>query len=152
METARFQIVSGVRTGHLLQPPWPVVDLAHPPEQDVDPGRWFAWRLLSRNHRDLARSPAVYATPQECRAAVARLRAGAADAGTELSRNQVTGRWTWVLRATDGAALATGSRGYLRRRECHDCVAQVVGLAAVALDPSPEVAHKTVTDSPVRSI
>lgn len=135
METARFQIVGGVRTGANLDPSWPVVEPVAMDGRDVP---WFGWRLLSRNHRDLARSPAVYASPQACVEAVERARTAVLGASTVLVRNARTGRWTWVLEAADGTVVATSSRGYLRRRECHDCVAQVLALAPVAIAPEPQ--------------
>ncbi len=145
METARFQIVSGVLVGGRLQPPWPVVPRAVGPAPLPDGARtpdesttWYGWRLLSRNHRDVARSPAVHATPSACLASIASVRRAAVGAETVLERNPATGRWTWYLATPDGI-VATGSRGYLRRRECHDCVAQVVELVAVALDPESRV-------------
>jgi uncharacterized protein YegP (UPF0339 family) len=80
----------------------------------------------------------VYASPQACVEAVEQVRSKVADAATVLSRNARTGRWTWFLESADGTVVATGSRGYLRRRECHDCVAQVLALAPVAIAPEPQ--------------
>lgn len=137
MGEARFQVVSGVRTPGGLVPPWPVVadgTAGGPP--DVGGPVWFGWRLLSRNHRDLARSPGVHPTEEACADGVERFRAAVAGATTSLARDPRTGRWTWWLETSDGV-VATGSRGYLRRRECHDCVAQVLALAPAALAPEP---------------
>ena len=135
METARFQIVGGMRTGGHLDPAWPVVEPVAADGRDVP---WFGWRLLSRNHRDLARSPAVYASPQACVDAVEQVRPAVVEAATVLRRNARTGRWTWTLESPDGTVVATSSRGYLRRRECHDCVAQVLALAPVAIAPEAQ--------------
>ena len=135
MGSARFQVVSGIRTPIGLEPPWPVAPdgtAADPPSGRV----WYGWRLLSRNHRDLARSPGVHPTPQACADAVERFRTLVTGATTVLARDPRTGRWTWWLQTADGV-VAAGSRGYLRRRECHDCVAQVLALAPTALPPEP---------------
>jgi hypothetical protein len=142
VETARFQLVAGLRTSGRLYPPWPIAR----PDGGQPDGVWFGWRLLSRNHRDLARSPAVHPTVESCLASIGLARRTVAAADTVLTRNVSTGRWTWVLIARgsasdvgrdDALVVANGSRGYMRRRECHDCVAQVVELARVARDPEP---------------
>lgn len=134
-EGARFQVVRGTRTGRRLTPAWPVVAL---PDGDGGTAPWFGWRLLSRNHRDLARSPLVHPTVEECLATVPLLREHAAEGSTVLTKHPTTGRWTWRLETADGV-LAVSSRGYMRRRECHDCVAQVVELAPAALEASDDV-------------
>jgi hypothetical protein len=140
--SARFQVVTGIRTPTGLVPPWPVVaagtaaPAAGGAPADATDRVWFGWRLLSRNHRDLARSPVVHPTEADCADAVERFRAVVAAGTTALSRDPRTGRWTWWLETPDGV-VATGSRGYLRRRECHDCVAQVLALAPTALAPEP---------------
>ncbi|MFN0283252.1 MAG: hypothetical protein ACKVZ6_14935 [Kineosporiaceae bacterium] len=155
METARFQLVSGARTDGRLDPLWPVVTHRSSLEPaDTSPGAdsqtpWYGWRLLSRNHRDLARSPAVYPTIVDCLASVAVARDAVARAETVLARHGSTGRWTWHLE-TPERAVAAGSRGYMRRRECHDCVVQVVELVAVALDPEPRVVAALRNRRPVR--
>ena len=136
MDTARFQLVRGVRRGGRLVPPWPVAVPDLPEQQRPTDEAWFGWRLLSRNHRDLARSPVVHPTEAACADAVERFREALTGATTTLVRDPRTGRWTWCLETADGV-VATGSRGYLRRRECHDCVAQVLALAPTALAPEP---------------
>jgi hypothetical protein len=93
--------------------------------------------LLSRNHRDLARSPQVFATAEACVASVERLRSVVDEAGTVIVRNLSDRRWSWQLRTPDGI-VAVASRGYLRDRECHVCVAQVVELVPVALPPDAD--------------
>lgn len=155
METARFQLVSGARIGGRPHPTWPVV--THPsgvgppdggPHLDAE-AAWYGWRLLSRNHRDLARSPAVYPTIAECVASVTSARGRIARAETVLARNASTGRWTWHLE-TPERAIAAGSRGYMRRRECHDCIVQVVDLVPIALDPEPFLIIALRNRRPVR--
>jgi uncharacterized protein YegP (UPF0339 family) len=144
VQTARFQLVSGARLGGRPHPPWPVV--AHRSAVEplgcrlrTDPvTAWYGWRLLSCNHRDLARSPAVYPTVADCLASVTAARALVALADIVLARNPTTGRWTWHLETAEHA-VAAGSRGYLRRRGCHDCVVRVVEVTPVALDPEPRV-------------
>lgn len=136
MGEARFQVVSGIRTPTGLQPPWPVAPGAAEAGADDTVNAWFGWRLLSRNHRDLARSPVVHPTEAACAESVERFRGVVAGATTTLARDPRTGRWSWWLETADGV-VATGSRGYLRRRECHDCVAQVLALAPTALAPEP---------------
>ena len=135
MGEARFQVVTGIRTPRGLEPPWPVVGGTDGAD-GADARVWFGWRLLSRNHRDLARSPVVHPTEAACADAVERFREALTGATTTLVRDPRTGRWTWCLETADGV-VATGSRGYLRRRECHDCVAQVLALAPTALAPEP---------------
>jgi uncharacterized protein YegP (UPF0339 family) len=141
VETARFQIVGGVRIAGLLHPPWPVVesapavvDSAPAVEDATEP--WFGWRLLSRNHRDLARSPSVYSSVAACLATIDTARHEAAGADSALTKNTSTGRWSWQLTTLD-VPVAIGSRGYLRRRECYDCIVQVIELVTVARTPEP---------------
>jgi len=78
---------------------------------------WTAWRLLSRNNRELGRSPGKFLSTQACVAAVERLRAVASDASRILSVDDRDGRWCWRL-AADGVPVAVSSRSYHRQREC----------------------------------
>ena len=83
---------------------------------DVRPP-WTAWRLLSRNNRELGRSPSGYVSTQECIAAIERLRRLIGDASRVLSVDDRDGRWCWRLVA-DAVPIAVSSRSYHRQREC----------------------------------
>jgi hypothetical protein len=87
------------------------------PTTDDDRPTWTAWRLLSRNNRELGRSPDRYRSTQACVAAVERLRSVAGEASRVLSVDDRDGRWCWRLMA-DGVPVAVSSRSYHRQREC----------------------------------
>ena len=78
-------------------------------------GDWVAWRLVAGNHRELARSAAVYPTAGEASVASARLR-GDVDAATATTV-MTAGLWDWQL-SVDGQVLAVAGRLYQRPREC----------------------------------
>jgi len=100
---------------------------------DEEPA-WTAWRLLSRNNRELGRSPGTFLSAQACVAAVERLRAVASDASRILSVDDRDGRWCWRLTA-DGVPVAVSSRSYHRQRECVYSLDHF--MAAVALAEPP---------------
>ena len=86
-------------------------------ETPDDEPAWTSWRLLSRNNRELGRSPGGYLSAQSCVAAVERLRSVICDAARILSVDDRDGRWCWRL-VVDGIPVAVSSRSYHRQREC----------------------------------
>jgi hypothetical protein len=109
----RFLFVLGHQVRGRLAPSWPGcgrVELSG----ECD-GTWVAWRLAGGNHRELARSAAVFPSLAAARDAVGRLRGGLhrAVASTEAVR----GLWAWQL-LIDDVPVAVASRLYQRPREC----------------------------------
>lgn len=109
----RFLFVLGHQLCGRLTPAWPGCGRV---EQAGDcDGTWVAWRLAGGNHRELARSAAVFPSLAAARDSVGRLRGGLqrAVASTEVVR----GLWAWQL-LIDDAPVAVASRLYQRPREC----------------------------------
>jgi len=108
-------------------------ETSHPSARG-ESGGWTAWRLLSRNNRELGRSPDVYATVPECGAAVEHLRTVVEEATRLLSVDDRDGRWCWRLVA-DGVTVAVSARSYHRQRECVYSLDQFVVAVAAAQPP-----------------
>jgi hypothetical protein len=135
---ARFLFVPGVAVSQAASARWPdewdgvnrygwtfAVGIADREDSS------YGWRLLGPNNRELGRSPGVFRSLDECRAAVAALQADAADADVILTPHETTGLWTWRL-DLHGRWVAVAGRAYQRRRECQYNVGQFVLTAPTA--------------------
>ena len=82
--------------------------------------RGVRWRLLSGNHRDVARGASEHADAVHCLNALAVLAARLGEATTTLSRSD-DGRWAWRL-LLDGDSVAVSGHSFDRRGRCEDAV------------------------------
>ncbi|MFY1634956.1 hypothetical protein ACN27F_17065 [Solwaraspora sp. WMMB335] len=73
------------------------------------PGSWYAWRLLSTNNRELARSAFRFAAVEPCRQAVDDLRKATARLVLKTFSYPVTCRYSWQAEL-DGDPVAAGKR------------------------------------------
>lgn len=123
----RFFLVLGNQTRGQMVPPWPGGGRPNCPASAT--GEWVAWRVVGSNHREIARSAAVFADAEAARAAIAAVRGGIerATAGTDAVR----GRWGWQLHI-DGAVVAVSSRLYQRSHDCADSLATAIAAVKVA--------------------
>jgi len=130
----RFLLFSGTSASdHSTRSRSLPLETSHPSARG-ESGGWTAWRLLSRNNRELGRSPDVHATVAECVAAVERLRTVVDEAARLLSVDDRDGRWCWRL-VVDGVTVAVSARSYHRQRECVYSLDQFVVAVAVAQPP-----------------
>lgn len=114
MNEARFLLVGGVLDGGgRCLPPWPRQDRPYVGSVRAD-GRWTAWRMLASNHREVARSAAVFADVDDCLVAI---RAMLADRGDIALEPGPVGMWGWRY-DVDARAVAVSGRLYHRQREC----------------------------------
>lgn len=88
------------------------------------------WRLLSKNNRDLGRSPAHFAEYDHCLASLVRLRDELADASPTIHRITATA-WTWRLEVAV-RPVAMASRAYERRIQADIACEIFLGLVHVA--------------------
>ncbi len=70
---------------------------------------WYAWRLMSMNNRELARSAFRFPTFELCREAVREVKAGAARLMVSTFSHPTTGEFSWCGEL-DGAQVAVGRR------------------------------------------
>ena len=75
------------------------------------------WLLVSSNNRPLGRGGSTFATPEECRTAVSRLRQQHHRVSPTASQQETNGQWAWRA-DLDGVTVAVSTRTYLRHREC----------------------------------
>ncbi|MFE7777765.1 hypothetical protein ACFU5O_28475 [Streptomyces sp. NPDC057445] len=98
------------------------------PEGEEKP---VGWRLVGANNRELGRSADTFSGLAECRAAVVRFRAEAAEARVLLTMADTAGSWTWRLEI-EGRTVAVAGRSYLRHRECQYNLGQFLAAVPVA--------------------
>lgn len=89
-----------------------------------------AWRFVSANNWELARSPGWYDDERVARRAVAALMAQGAAPFPSVGLD-ASGRWRWTA-AVDGHLAAVSSRAYFRRVECDSALNQFRGLLPTA--------------------
>jgi hypothetical protein len=107
-------------------------------------GRWFAWRLLGGNNRELGRSAFAFASVTVCRESASAARDGAVRPIVSLSADVAKAMWRWRLDAESGP-IAVSSRLYLRQRECQYSLTQFLsGLSVAQLwgDPDDEQSRR----------
>jgi hypothetical protein len=111
----RFLPVIGRRVDEVMVPTWPGGGrlLA----TDSVPSSWIAWRLLGSNHRELARSAAVFPDVQACELHIRRVQEALSAGPVEVHTHPSDGLWTWVM-SLPGEAGVVSSRQYQRQYEC----------------------------------
>jgi len=110
-----------------MVPPWPGGGRITRP--DVADGEWVAWRVVGSNHREIARSAAVFQDTDAARQAVAAVRGDVFHA--VASTDAVRGQWGWQLHI-HGVPVVVSSRLYQRARDCADSLAIAVAAIKVA--------------------
>jgi hypothetical protein len=70
-------------------------------------GGWYAWRLMTANNRELARSVFRFAAPDLCRVAVREVKTGSARLLLNTYSDPATGRFSWRAEL-DGDLVAAG--------------------------------------------
>jgi hypothetical protein len=70
---------------------------------------WYAWRLITPNNRELARSVFRFAAPDLCRRAVREMQSGAARIDISTVADPLTGQFSW-RGELDGLPVAAGKR------------------------------------------
>lgn len=79
-----------------------------PRRQSSQPqGGWYAWRLMTANNRELARSVLRFAAPDLCRQAVREVQAASARLVLSTVSDPLTGQFSW-RGELDGTAVAAG--------------------------------------------
>jgi hypothetical protein len=98
---------------HLLPtsaaPSWMGWPLEAPVQAAATPTGWYAWRLITPNNRELARSVFRFAAPDLCRRAVLEVQHGAARIVISTVADPLTGQFTWRAEL-DGRPVAAGKR------------------------------------------
>lgn len=100
MSTPRFQLVPGGRLVH------------RPSEGGV------GWRLLGANNRELGRAVAAHPDVEAAVAALAGVRAAAAEGVSSIRYDPVTGLWRWLLLAGASDVVAASGRGFRNEGAC----------------------------------
>jgi len=130
MGVAKFLFVSGTGEAEAARPLWPGVHQPFAGTLGPD-GRWVAWRLLGGNHRELGRSPTVFADVAAARHSARSLQALIAQSRPHV-RSVPTGLWTWRLLVDDVPVAASG-RTYARQREAAYSVSAFVAAVPLAV-------------------
>ncbi|MDQ7911141.1 hypothetical protein RB614_42295 [Phytohabitans sp. ZYX-F-186] len=78
------------------------------PRSPAQPG-WYAWRLMTANNRELARSVFRFADPGLCRQAVREVQGSSARLVLSTVADPMTGQFSW-RGDLDGAPVAAGNR------------------------------------------
>lgn len=116
-------------------------DVVHRPASAVHGGAVVGWRLLSENHRELARGPRLTATERDARADVARVLRGA-HALTVYAAPEPRLRTTGWFAVVDGELAFAGARRYENKSVARNAGALVVRLLremAADIDPATQV-------------
>ncbi|WAL68351.1 hypothetical protein ORV05_11465 [Amycolatopsis cynarae] len=93
----------------------------------------MAWRFLSANNRNIARSIGDFPDARSCLSALRELTAGLGGADLRTVRN-IQGMWCWRLRMGE-TELAISSHQYQRRIRAQGAALSFRDLAAKAGDP-----------------
>lgn len=94
----------------LAAPAWESVTSLEPAgRQPPQRGGWYAWRLMTANNRELARSVFRFPAPDLCRQAVREVQIGATRILTSTVADPLTGQFSW-RGELDGNPVVAGKR------------------------------------------